>query len=359
MAASRETTTANAEASDVGSARPHSGVTPGNSTARGLESKAMSGDKRTQRLRIFSGSANRTLASEICDYLEAPLGSSSIKLFSDGETYAEIGENIRNADVYLIQPTCAPVNNHLMELLILLDACRRASAASITTVIPYYGYARQDRKVAPRTPITAKLVADLISAAGATRVIAVDLHAGQIQGFFSTPFDHIYAMPTLLDDVRTRFAGRDIVIVSPDAGGTERARAFAKRLGCRFAIVDKRRERANESEVMNVIGDVRGNVAILVDDMIDTAGTIVNGAKALMDRGAQEVAAYCTHPVFSGPAIERLEASPLSAIVCTNTIPLTEAGRACSKIKQLSIAPLLGEAIKRVHEGESVSALFV
>jgi ribose-phosphate pyrophosphokinase len=309
--------------------------------------------------KLFTGSSNPALANEIADYLQQPLGRVTIQRFADGEIYVEIGENIRNADVYLIQSTCAPVNDHLMELLVMVDTCKRASANSITLVLPYYGYARQDRKVAPRTPITAKLVADLLSAAGADRVVAMDLHAGQIQGFFSTPVDHIYAMPVFLRDIKERFSGKDLIIVSPDAGGVERVRMYSKRLECPIAVIDKRRERANVVESMNVVGDVRGKVAVLVDDMIDTGGTICQAAQALLDQGAIEVAAYTTHPVFSGPAIDRLSKSVLSHVVCGNTIPLPAAARDVKKITQLSVAPMLGEAISRIHAGESVSALFV
>jgi ribose-phosphate pyrophosphokinase len=309
--------------------------------------------------KLFTGSSNPALANEIADYLQQPLGRVTIQRFADGEIYVEIGENIRNADVYLIQSTCAPVNDHLMELLVMVDTCKRASANSITLVLPYYGYARQDRKVAPRTPITAKLVADLLSAAGADRVVAMDLHAGQIQGFFSTPVDHIYAMPVFLRDIKERFSGKDLIIVSPDAGGVERVRMYSKRLECPIAVIDKRRERANVVESMNVVGDVRGKVAVLVDDMIDTGGTICQAAQALLDQGAIEVAAYTTHPVFSGPAIDRLSKSVLSHVVCGNSIPLPAAARDVKKITQLSVAPMLGEAISRIHAGESVSALFV
>jgi ribose-phosphate pyrophosphokinase len=279
--------------------------------------------------------------------------------FSDGETFCEINENVRGLDVYVVQPTCSPVNDHLMELLILVDALRRASAAGITAVIPYYGYARQDRKVAPRTPITSKLVADLLVAAGITRVLCVDLHAGQIQGFFNIPFDHLFAMPVFLNDyLRLRF-DEEAVFVSPDAGGVERTRAFSKRMGASLAIVDKRRERANISEVMHLIGDVRDRDCIIIDDMIDTAGTLCNAARAVMDGGARRVVACATHGVLSGPAAQRIAESVLEEVVVTNSIPLSAAARACGKIKVLSIGKLLGEAIRRIHNSDSVSSLFV
>jgi ribose-phosphate pyrophosphokinase len=310
-------------------------------------------------LSIFSGSANEPLAQEICDYLEVPLGRAKFAHFSDGETYVELHENVRGVNCFVVQPTCQPVNEHLMELLVAIDALRRSSAGSIIAVIPYYGYARQDRKVKPRTPITAKLVADLISAAGADRLLAMDLHAGQIQGFFNMPFDHLYSMPVLLEEMDHRFRGENIVVVSPDAGGVERARAYAKRLGAGIAIIDKRRPEANQSEVMHVIGDVKGKFAILLDDMIDTAGTLTKASKAVMEAGALKVSAAATHGVLSGPAVGRIEESPLESVIITNTIPLSESARACKKITQLSIARLLGEAIKRIHHGDSISSLFV
>ena len=273
--------------------------------------------------------------------------------------FVEISENVRNADIYLVQSTCTPANENLMELLIMIDALKRASAKSICAVIPYYGYARQDRKVAPRTPITSKLVADLLSAAGATRVLAVDLHAGQIQGFFDIPFDHLFAKPILLDHMVKNCADEKVVLVSPDAGGVERARSYAKHLGADLAIIDKRRPKANIAKVMNIIGDIEGAHTILLDDMIDTAGTITQAAMALIENGAKSVDAYTTHPVLSGPAIERLDASPLRRVVVTDTVPLMENARACSKIEVLSIAPLLAKALRRIHLGESVSSLFV
>jgi ribose-phosphate pyrophosphokinase len=306
---------------------------------------------------LFSGNANPELASSIAAYLESPMGKAKIQRFSDGETFCEIGENVRGVDAYIIQPTCRPVNDHVMELLIMADTLRRASAENITAVIPYYGYGRQDRKVAPRTPITSKLVADLMQAAGITRVVSVDLHAGQIQGFFNIPFDHLYAMPVMLDYLKKNFDS-SAVFVSPDAGGVERARAYSKRLNASLAIIDKRRERANVSEVMHLIGEVKGRDCIIIDDMIDTAGTLVGAARALMDKGARRVVASATHGVLSGPAIQRIQESPLDEVIVTDTIPLNDEARACPKIKQVSIARLLGEAIKRIHSSDSVSSLF-
>lgn len=308
---------------------------------------------------IFSGGANAPLAAQIAEYLEIPLGRSKISRFSDGEIFTEIQENVRGVDVYVVQPTCAPVNDNLMELLIMVDALKRASAGSITAVLPYYGYGRQDRKVAPRTPITAKLVADLLTAAGVQRVVSVDLHAGQIQGFYSIPFDHLYAMPTFLDYLKWRYPNEKPVFVSPDAGGVERTRAFAKRMDVDLAIVDKRRERANVSEVMNVIGDIEGRDCVILDDMIDTAGTLTNAAQALKDKGARSVSAAATHAVLSGAAVERIAKSVLDEVVVSDTIPLTEAAKSIGKIKVLGVSRLLGEAIKRIHNGDSVSSLFV
>lgn len=311
-------------------------------------------------LSIFSGNSNPGIAEEICKYVEIPLGRADVTHFSDGEIYVELMENVRGLNTFVVQSTCMPVNQGLMELLIMIDACKRASAGSIIAVIPYFGYARQDRKVRPRTPITAKLVADLISAAGADRVLAMDLHAGQIQGFFNIPFDHLYAMPVFMDELRARgYQAPETVVVSPDAGGVERARAYSKRLGAGMAIIDKRRSAANVSEVMNIIGDVKGKNAIIIDDIIDTAGTLCNAAQAIIDNGANSVIACATHPVFSGKAIERIAASPLDAVIVTNTIGLTEAGRKCEKIKVLSVGRLLGEAVKRIHHGDSISSLFI
>lgn len=311
------------------------------------------------KVAIFSGSANPTLAQQICQHLELPIGKSKVSRFSDGETFCAILENVRGVDAYVVQPTSSPANDHLMELLIMCDALRRASAASITAVIPYYGYARQDRKVAPRTPITAKLVSDLLVAAGVNRVVSMDLHAGQIQGFFNIPFDHIFAMPAMLDALRPKYSGRDVVIVSPDAGGVERARAYSKRLDATLAIIDKRRERANVSEVMHIIGDVSGKRCLLLDDLIDTAGTLVNGAVALASAGAAEVAACATHAVLSGAAVERIAESPLTEVIVTDTILPSEQARTLSKLRVVSVSRLLAEAIKRIHHSDSVSSLFV
>jgi ribose-phosphate pyrophosphokinase len=311
-----------------------------------------------EKLKLFSGNSNIPLAQEMCVPLGIPLGTATVKRFSDGEVFVEIEENVRGADVFVVQSTCHPGNDNLMELLIMIDALKRASAERITAVLPYYGYARQDRKAAPRTPITAKLVADLITTAGADRILCMDLHAGQIQGFFNIPVDHLYATPVILDYIRKNFQD-DIVIVSPDAGGVERARAFAKRLNCSLAIIDKRRTAPNVAEVMNIIGDVEGKAAILVDDMVDTASTLTQGAEAVYKNGARKVYACCTHPVLSGPAISRIEQSVLEELVVTNTIPLSKDGAACKKIKALSVASLLAEAIKRIYMDESVSSLFV
>jgi ribose-phosphate pyrophosphokinase len=280
--------------------------------------------------------------------------------FSDGESYVEIGENVRGVNCFVVQSTCAPVNHNLMELLIMIDALKRASAGSIIAVLPYFGYARQDRKVKPRTPISAKLVADLITAAGANRVLAMDLHAGQIQGFFNIPFDHIFSMPVMIEYLRSRHTSSDVVVVSPDAGGVERARAYSKRLSnAPLAIIDKRRSGPNVSEVMHLIGDVKGKDAIIVDDMIDTAGTLAQAARACMEHGARSVSACATHAVFSGPAIQRIDESPLSEVVVSDTIPQSEAGKASKKVKVMSVARLLGEAVKRIHHGDSISSLFI
>lgn len=310
------------------------------------------------KLKIFCGNSNPALAREICDCLKINLGSAKVKNFSDGEIMVEIGENVRGAEVYVLQSTCSPTNNNLMEMLIMIDALKRASAEKITAVIPYFGYARQDRKVAPRTPITSKLVADLIETAGADRVLTVDLHAGQIQGFFNIPVDHLYTNPVMLHDMGTRFKER-VVVVSPDAGGVERARAIAKRLDAGLAIIDKRRSGPNVSEVMHIIGDVAGQTCIIVDDMIDTAGTLCQAAKAIKDSGAKEVYAYAAHAVLSGPALERINASCLTEVVVTNTIPAQEKTADCPKLRVLSVADLLAEAIRRIHGDESVSSLFV
>ena len=312
------------------------------------------------KFRIFSGNANLPLAEEIAKVLKIPLGHCRITRFSDGETFCEVKENVRGVDCYVIQPTCSPVNDTLMELLIVADTMRRASAASVTAVVPYYGYGRQDRKVAPRTPITAKLCADLMVSAGIDRVLCVDLHVGQIQGFFNIPFDHLFALPVFLNDYLRKNFDSSACVVSPDAGGVERARAWSKRLDASLAILDKRRLRANESEVMNLIGDVKGKDCIIVDDMIDTAGTLCNAARALADHGAKKVVACATHPVLSGPAIDRITgSSALSEVVVTNSIPLSPAAAACTKIKQISIAGLVGEAIRRINQSDSLSSLFV
>lgn len=310
-----------------------------------------------RELKIFSGNANLALAREICTYLGQKLGEATVSSFSDGEIRVKIDENVRGADVFVVQSCCQPVNDSLMELLIIIDALKRSSANRITAVIPYFGYARQDRKDQPRVPITAKLVADLMTTAGADRVLSMDLHAGQIQGFFNVPVDHLYALPVLLDYIVKKQI-TDLVVVSPDAGGVERARAFAKRLQANLAIIDKRREGPNQAQIMNIIGDVQGKSVLLLDDMIDTAGTIVQGAQACLDHGARDVITACTHAVLSGPALERLQASCLSQVVVTNTIPLRGKELACPKLHQLSVAPLLGEAIRRIHEDESVSSLF-
>ena len=308
-------------------------------------------------MKVFSGNANPEIAREICSYLDMPLGSAEVKQFSDGEVSVEIGENVRGTDVFVIQPTCTPVNDHLMELLIMVDALRRASARRITAVMPYYGYARQDRKVRPRVPITAKAVAEMLMAVGTRRVLCMDLHAGQIQGFFNIPVDHLYAAPIMLKYIRDSF--ENVVMVSPDAGGVERTRAFAKRLNCGLAIIDKRRERANECEAMHVIGNVDGKTAILLDDMVDTAGTLCGAATKLKENGASEVHACCSHAVLSGPAIDRLNDSCIKSLVVTNSIPLGNKTDKCSKITVLSVGELLGEAIRRIHAEDSVSYLFV
>lgn len=311
-----------------------------------------------KELKIFTGNSNPALAQEICDHLSVPLAKASVKSFSDGEIMVEIKENVRGRDVFVVQSTCQPSNQNLMELLVMIDALKRASAARITAVIPYFGYARQDRKVAPRTPITSKLVADLITTAGAQRVLCVDLHAGQIQGFFNIPVDHLYAAPVVLDDIKSRFTG-EVVVVSPDAGGTERARAFAKRLNAGLAIIDKRRSAANVSEVMHIIGDVDGKTCIIVDDMIDTAGTLCQAAAALKAHGAGDVHATATHAVLSGPALERINDSSLKEVLISNTIPAEAKVRECPRLRIISVAKLLAEAISRIHGDESVSSLFV
>ncbi|MDZ7698332.1 MAG: ribose-phosphate pyrophosphokinase [Deltaproteobacteria bacterium] len=310
-------------------------------------------------LKLFGGTSNPGLLSEVCDYLGISPGNIIAKTFSDGETQVEIRENIRGRDVFVLQSTSTPVNDNLMQLLIIMDALKRASAKRITVVMPYYGYSRQDRKVKPRVPISAKLVADLITVAGADRVVSMDLHAGQIQGYFNIPVDNIYAAPVLLKYIENNLKD-DLVIVSPDAGGVERARAFAKRLDAGLAIIDKRREAANVSEAMNLIGEVDNKTAIILDDMVDTAGTLTQAAQVLKERGAKKIHACCTHPVLSGPAVDRISASPLDSLVVANTIPLNERAMQCPKtIVVLSMAELLGETIKRIHDSDSVSTLFV
>jgi len=309
-------------------------------------------------IKIFAGSSNRPLAGAICQAVGVPLGQAEIGRFSDGECQVEITENVRGSDVFVVQSTCTPTNDHIMELLLMLDAFKRASARRITAVVPYYGYARQDRKVSPRVPISAKLVADLITTAGATRVLTVDLHAGQIQGFFNVPVDNVYATPVLLQYLRERLGRREVTVISPDAGGVERARAFAKRLDASLAIIDKRRSRPNEVAEMQIIGDVDGRAAVIVDDMVDTAGTLSAAAAAVRAAGAPIVLACATHPVLSGPAMARLTASSIDELVVTDTIPL-RGDNPSSKIRVLSVAPLLGEAIRRTHEEASISSLFV
>lgn len=309
-------------------------------------------------IKLFSGNANRVLAYEIANFLGISIGDATVSTFNDGEIMVQINENVRGSDVFVIQPTCTPVNHNIIELLLMIDALRRASTGRITAVIPYYGYARQDRKIQPRVPISSRLVADLITVAGANRVLTVDLHVGQIQGFFGIPVDHLYAAPVLSDYMKKKYLN-DIVIVSPDAGGVERARAFAKRLKASLAIIDKRREGVDISQVMNVIGDVEGKDAILFDDMIDTAGTITQAVSALKEKGAKKIIAACTHAVLSGSALDKINSSELKEVIVTNTIPMNNKIEKCKKLTVLSIAPLLGEAIKRIHEESSVSSLFV
>jgi ribose-phosphate pyrophosphokinase len=309
-------------------------------------------------IQVFSGNAHLKLANEVCKYIEIPLGRAKVSRFSDGEVFVEIQENVRGVDTYVLQPTCAPVNDNLVEMLVMIDALKRASASSITAVMPYYGYARQDRKSSPRTPISAKLIADLISTAGATRVLAMDLHAGQIQGFFNIPVDHLYAKPVLTEYIKQTM-GPDAVVVSPDAGGVERARAYSKVLNSPLAIIDKRRKAPNVAEVMNVIGDIDGRDVIIIDDMIDTGGTLVQAAKALHDKGARRIRACATHAVLSGQAVSRINESPLEEVIVCDTIPLSAEAQSSPKFKVLSAARLLGEAIKRIHNADSVSSLFI
>lgn len=307
---------------------------------------------------IFAGNSNPNLSKKICEYLTLPLGGAKVSTFSDGEIQIEIHENVRLKDVFVIQSTCAPVNDNLVELLLMIDAFKRSSAKRITVVIPYYGYARQDKKVAPRVPISARVVADMLMAAGANRIITMDLHAGQIQGFFSVPVDNLFAAPVLIDYLRDKFDG-NLSIVSPDAGGVERARAFAKRLDADLAIIDKRRTAPNQAKAMAVIGDVTDRTAVILDDMADTAGTLSQAAEAIKAAGAKEIHACCTHPVLSGPAVDRITNSELKSMVVTDTIPLNENAAKCGKIKVLSIAELFGEAIMRSANGDSVTSLFV
>jgi ribose-phosphate pyrophosphokinase len=316
-------------------------------------------ERAKDELEIFTGNSNPALAREVCEYLGVHLGQAEVGRFPDGEVMVEVRENVRGGDCFVLQSICTPPNDNLMELLLLMDALRRASAKRITAVIPYFGYARQDRKVAPRVPISAKLVADVITAAGASRVLTVDLHAGQIQGFFNIPVDNLYAMPVLIQYLRKRLEGRRISVVSPDAGGVERARAFARRLNANLAIIDKRRQRASEVAEMQLVGEVRDSSALLVDDMIDTAGTITEAAKVVMNAGATEVLACATHPILSDPACERLNESCLKELITTNSIPLRAKSQAeLGSLKVLSVASLIAEAVRRIHNEESVSSLF-
>jgi ribose-phosphate pyrophosphokinase len=313
---------------------------------------------RSQEMKIFSGNANPALAKEICQNMNIPLGNALVGRFSDGEINVQIMDNVRGMDVFVVQPTSSPVNRHLMELLIMIDALKRASAERITAVIPYYGYGRQDRKVQPRVPITSKLVADLITTAGANRVLTMDLHAGQIQGFFNIPVDNLFAAPVIMDYLHTKkFA--QLTVVSPDAGGVERARAFAKRLNATLAIIDKRRDKPNVAQVMNIIGEVKGHDCLLLDDMVDTAGTLTEAGDALRVKGAGKIIAACTHAVLSGPATKRINDSVLDEVIATNTIALDSKQQECRKLTVLSASPLLAESIKRIHEETSLTSLFV
>ncbi|PYV42536.1 MAG: phosphoribosylpyrophosphate synthetase [Acidobacteria bacterium] len=309
-------------------------------------------------IKIFTGNANRPLAEEICHSLKLPLGHSSVSRFSDGEVYFQILENVRGKDVFVIQPTCRPVDTTLVELLLMIDAFKRASARRITAVLPYFGYARQDRKDKPRVPISAKLVADVLSTAGASRALTMDLHVPQIQGFFDIPVDHLFAAPVMIDYFQ-KLSLPDLTVVSPDAGGTERARAYAKKLNANLAIIDKRRVEANVAEVVHIVGEVEGRTTLIVDDIVDTAGTLIKSAEAIMQQGAKKVYACCTHPVLSGPAVQRIDESSLDQVVVTNSIPLSSEGTKSGKIKVLSVADLLGKAIKSIHEESSVSSLFI
>jgi ribose-phosphate pyrophosphokinase len=309
--------------------------------------------------KVFSGTANIHLTEGICKALGCSMGEAMITRFADGETHLQIQENVRGADVFVVQPTCTPVDQHLMELLLMIDAFKRASAERITAVVPYYGYARQDRKDRPRMPISAKLVASLLERAGANRVLALDLHAAQIQGFFDIPVDHLFSAPVMVEYFEHRFDREDLIVVSPDAGGVERARSFAKRLNTPLAIIDKRRTDANVAEVMNIIGEVDGKDCLMVDDLVDTAGTLVKGAEALLSQGARSVRACATHAVLSGPAVDRISSSELLELVVTDSIPLSERAAGCKKIKVLSVASLLARAIQSIHEGGSISTLFI
>ena len=312
----------------------------------------------TKPFAIFSGNAHPALAQSLCQHLGQPLGSAKVERFADGEVYVEINQNVRGVNCFVVQPTCTPVNDNLMELLVMTDALKRSSANPIVAVIPYFGYARQDRKTRPRTPISARLAADLLTAAGVHRVLAMDLHAGQIQGFFNIPVDHIYAMPVMMEYLKTKF-GNETVIVSPDAGGVERARAFSKRLDAGLAIIDKRRPAPNVAELVNIIGDVKGRDAIIIDDMVDTAGTLCAAAKGLTEKGARGVYACISHGLLSGPALERIHASTIKELIITDSIPPRPEVKASPKVRVLSVAHLLGEAVKRIHMGDSLSSLFI
>ncbi|CAN2042817.1 ribose-phosphate diphosphokinase [Candidatus Magnetomoraceae bacterium gMMP-15] len=312
----------------------------------------------TNEFFVFAGNAHHQLAEDICSYLRITMGNAKVKTFSDGEIQIEINENVREKDIFVVQPTCCPVNDNLIELILMADALKRSAARQIIAVMPYYGYSRQDKKVAPRVPISAKIIADMLAVAGIHRVITMDLHAGQIQGFFNIPVDNLFSTPVLIKYIRENLK-ENLVIVSPDAGGVERARAFAKHLKADLAIIDKRRDAPNEAKAMNVIGKVEGKIAIILDDMIDTAGTMVEAVEALLTRKAVEIHACCTHPVLSGPAISRIKESRIKSVVVTDTIPLSKDAEDCGKIKVLSIAELVGEAIIRSHRGDSLSSLFI
>jgi ribose-phosphate pyrophosphokinase len=312
-----------------------------------------------QGVQLFTGSAHERLASQVAEFLSINVGDATITTFSDGEIFVRLTENVRGSDVFVLQPTCMPVNDNIMELLLIIDALKRASSGRITAVIPYFGYSRQDRKVQPRVPISAKVVADIITAVGTSRVLTVDLHAGQIQGFFNIPVDNLYATPVLIDYIKNKYDLNNLVIVSPDAGGVERSRAFAKQLNCSIAIIDKRREKVNECEVMNVIGDVNNLDTLIIDDMVDTAGTLTQASMALKRMGAKKVSAVCTHAVLSGSAIDKINDSMIEEMIVTDTIPLNNKKMRCKKLTVLSIADLLGEAIKRIHEESSISSLFL